>query len=288
MELTDGGWGDVSRRGFVVARKFLSEEELESLRADYQAHSEKAWAAKSNENYDIRVVDPCVLEGLEEKLHDCAQAVATASGVIADMTSDAVYFAIERGIDFSWHQDHEPYYLFQETYHYLNFYIPIIKPDQSRTNLCIIPFDNLRARAPETYERFVGAGGRRLFVRDGVTVVFDDEHETQFVLNFDIDELAVAPQLSPGDLLLLRGDMIHRTEDTLTERVAVSMRRQSSRTVVSRRRMTSGGPAKKAMIAANPGPYERVLSCFAERNVDYLPAGEIIRQLRLQTSRGSL
>ena len=46
----------------------------------------------------------------------------------------------------------------QNHYDYLNFYIPIVKPDIEKSNLCLIPFDVLERESPKAYEFLVRGG----------------------------------------------------------------------------------------------------------------------------------
>jgi len=264
-------WLDLQSRGFLVIHNFLTEAERELLLRDYESPR----AVAGNSNYDLKLVGPEVCARFEPRLQSVTAAVHSATGIEADLTTAGLYFAIERGVNFAWHQDHESYFLFQEHYHYLNFYIPIIKPDPQRTNLCVVPFDSLRASVPEFYERLVGGGATRFAPDGGRMAVTEDESAMNYVLPVDFERLAVAPELVPGDLLLLRGDMIHRTQDTSTERVAVSFRRQSAKAIVRRDRFLGGGPAKRTIMWKNIRTYSRALQYFSQRKTNELTVGEL-------------
>jgi hypothetical protein len=205
--------------------------------------------------------------------------VKQATGIDADMNVGATYFAAQSRA-FGWHQDHVAYYFLQEHRHHLHFYIPFIKPDPAVTNLCLIPFDALQAGAPVACERLTGTGACRFAINDGVTTVWDDEQACEFSIEFDIEEIAVAPELQRGDLLLMRGDTIHRTQDTKTQRVAISLGRQNSRAPVSRSRMLSGGARKKEMMHRDALLFQLALRCFAESGVEEMPAGRLVEYVR--------
>src|SRR5262245_4649425 len=110
-------WLDLKSRGFLVIHNFLTETERELLLRDYE--SPRAVAA--NSNYDLKLVGPDALARFEPRLQAVTAAVHSATGIEADLTTACLYFAIERGVNFAWHQDHESYFLFQEHYHHLNF-----------------------------------------------------------------------------------------------------------------------------------------------------------------------
>lgn len=285
MDVVTRSWEALKTRGYVVAKDFLSPEELGMFRDEYAS----ARATRSNNgNYNILHTSPRMMLRLERKLRAAGEEVFASAGVETDVTTMSFYFATERGVDFGWHQDHESFFLFQEHYHALNFYIPLIKPDPARTNLCVIPFDRLERAAPAQSKQFVGSGARSLNRIGQYTQVLDEEYGRDCTLPFDIEELKAVPELQAGDLLLLRGDVIHRTQDTLTERVAVSFRRTRSRSVISKARLLSGCSRKREMIGSNPEPYEMLLACFDECGRDDVTIGQALaylgRQLAKKTS----
>ena len=57
-------------------------------------------------------------------------------------------------------------------------------------------------------------------VAGGTLAVNEDRGAARFA-NVRMEELAVTPHLAAGDLLLMRGDIVHRTQDTDTARVAL-------------------------------------------------------------------
>jgi hypothetical protein len=72
---------------------------------------------------------------------------------------------------------------------------------------------------------FKGFGARRLMSENNRTYALDDNnggHRTNF--SFDLTELSVSPAISVGDVLVMRGDTIHRSQDTNTHRIAISIR----------------------------------------------------------------
>jgi len=94
-----------------------------------------------------------------------------------------------------------------------------------------------------------------------------------------LDHLADTPMLAAGDLLLLRGDIIHRTQDADTARVALSYRVTSRSVVVSQRRLALGGARKAEMMANNPALYQRLFAAFDEAGRGELSLDEINQAL---------
>jgi ectoine hydroxylase-related dioxygenase (phytanoyl-CoA dioxygenase family) len=270
-------WRDIEEKGFVVVPRFLSAKEIEIVLNDYNLERGKP---SKNLNYEIQLARQGLLNYIEPKIQAVSDAVLAEAGIDTDVTVHGVYFATDRGVNFPWHQDHESYFLFQHHYHYLNFYIPIVKANAAESNLCLIPFDALRDVSREFYLRLRG-GGATQFVSDGAqTNVSDDENDISYTMPFDINGLAVAPNLSQGDLLLLRGDVIHRTQDIKTARVAVSFRRVSSKSILSHSRLVTRSPVKSEMIKKSGPMYDAIARCFTSRNRTELSLGEILPHIQ--------
>ena len=281
MVTQGNNWLDLTISGYVHVKGFLSLSELRFVQREYLLHRgefllDRSWSAE-NVNYSLSAISPVVNWHLDGKLRGISEQVRVATGINADLNTSGMYFDIGAGIDLAWHQDHESYFTYQQHTNYLNYYIPILKPDTTRTNLCVIPWLRLKTALPaEQYARLVGGGARRFVPTQATTVVYDDETGEEHLLPVNIELLKDTPQLEEGDLLLLRGDMIHRTQDTETERVAASFRRTCASAPISRLRLQSGSEAKLKMIQNNPGVYEPVLECFRQCQRDEITARELI------------
>lgn len=264
---------DLVTRGFVVVPSFLDAAEIDEYRRDFTSQPIDA----ANRNYGISYAAPKLNARIIPRIREVMAAVAAQTDLRADAPGGAAYFATGGGIDFPWHQDHESYFACQNHYDYLNFYIPVIKPRIDRSNLSVVPFDVLARENPTMCERLVRGGATR-FVRIGRrTIVFHDDSGRVDVMGQDLDRLACTPNLAAGDLLLMRGDIIHRTQDAETERVAVSYRVSSAKTVVRRRRLADGGLKKAAMMANNAAFYERMFQAFDVSSRSEMPIGELSR-----------
>lgn len=273
--------------GFAVVRGFLSPQDIEALLANYNA-SEYA----DNANYKLRNVGLDVLRRLIPKLNKIAAEVRAKTSVDVDLFNGATYFANEE-TKLDWHQEFEPFYLCQDLYNYLNFYIPFFKEDPTRSNLCVVPYDALRAKHPEAYARLVRGGARTFRPAGGATVVTDSTTGERFTLGLDLEQLAVAPRLDAGDLLLVRGDVIHRTQDQATKRIAISLRMARGASVVTRQRLAEGGLHKLRVMLKNRRAFECAFQHFDETGTDRSTVEQLARYLRAklpsyQPSRRSL
>jgi len=264
---------DLTSKGYVLVRSFLSEEELLALRNDFGS-------LKSDSHHagEIMMVSLDMQLRLEDKLRAICAGVHADTGIHGDRRAEAGYFATSTGFSYPWHQDHVSFFIFQQHFDYLNFYIPIFKPHLETSNLSIIPFDALTAIAPNEASRFVGGGACRFFpmAEEATTRVIDDEAGSVFTLPANLDALAVTPMLAAGDLLLLRGDMIHKTQEGATDRVAVSFRRVGTERILTKARLHQGGPIKLAMIAASRALYGPIQHCFARMRKDEVSTGEYL------------
>jgi hypothetical protein len=239
-----------------------------------------------------------VYEAFAPKLAQTVATVKEHTDLRVDLVTGAVYFAIRLGTDLGWHQDHDSFYQFGEHYHYLNFYIPFKKPDRKKSNLCVIPLDELARRSPKAYKQRKGKGACVASRFMGRTILRDHDLGGLSLLSFDFDEIGDTPELGPGDLLLLRGDVFHKTQDTDTDRVAISFRMVNSKTIVKRSSLVSFGisPEKYLLHAKNKyrrSRYQAWSQVFEEARDNQLCADEYVSILtRIQSrndwkSRGS-
>jgi hypothetical protein len=101
---------ELDTRGYTVVKDFLSSEDIAYFQADYQSRPLAA-----NDSYPVRSLSPAALARLRSGERSpyvaLSERAGRESGVSCDLVVDAVYFAIRDGVNFSWHQDHESYYL---------------------------------------------------------------------------------------------------------------------------------------------------------------------------------
>ncbi|MHB2017859.1 MAG: hypothetical protein ACYCW6_12995, partial [Candidatus Xenobia bacterium] len=208
-------------------------------------------------NHVIGVDDP-IVEAFRSRFDTISKAVSESTDIRVDVPAFGSYVAIEKGRPEGWqdwHQDALTWYLQQDNHHYLNVYVPIVKPDRQKSNMYVVPFDRLEAHADASLlSRLRGGGGRRARGEaGGRTVLLDDQDGGYDVLSCNLMDLAVIPELAAGDLLLMRGDLFHRTQDVDTDRVAVSFRLARASTQISRRRLAHLCLSKLVTLTARGG-----------------------------------
>lgn len=183
---------------------------------------------------------------LEQSLNQMICDVAAKLGISATSRGTASAIRVTEGKGgLGWHLDHGNYYYTHNAVDHLICYVPIFKPSISASNVAILPYAVLRRADPATYDRLKDRGAvdlvkmkdeptlartrkrvvnpRSLAIGDWVAL--DNYHygRRSFKLNLDPEEHRVVPQLDIGDFLMFRADVLHRTEDTKTERIALRL-----------------------------------------------------------------
>jgi len=248
---------DLESKGYVVIPSFLSSEEIEILRND--SSEQDSQGLPKNQNYRLGAISKVALAKFTEKFNEVSAGVRAQTNIQADLLVGGAYFSTDGNQSFGWHQDHESYYLTQNHYDYLNLYMPIIKPDISKSNLCIIPFDRLKSRSPKIYKNLLNRGATHYQIEKNKTIVHNDNEGGTFgILDYSIEDIAETPHLNSGDLLLIRGDVIHRTQDAETLRTALSIRITSSQDKIVKDNLIRGGLKKFHMMLNNAAEYQVV------------------------------
>ena len=259
-------------RGFVVIPGFLSPAEVEYFRGDFDSRK-----TEENKNYNLKNASSAANNRFALRVNEVLARVRADTTLRVDAPQGASYFATgaSTGINFPWHQDHESFFVLQNHFDYLNFYVPIVKPDPAKSNLSVVPFDVLERESPRLYQALFRGGATRFPRIGNRRLAVCDDTGWCHVIERDLELIAETPQLTAGDLLLLRGDVVHRTQDTLTERVAMSFRVSNDSTVIKRSRLAAGGMHKALMMANNPGPYQRMFLAFDKAHRDEVPLHEL-------------
>lgn len=259
---------DLENAGFTIIPNFLTTTELDGFLQDFPLARQS-----DNQNYQISFVSESLKLKLMEKIKPWLDAVCDQTNLVVDTVIPCANYMDSAHVNFCWHQDHESYYVCQQHYNYLNFYIPIIKPDPTRTGMSIIPADAILNYS----DAFENSGATKFFPVGGKTEVLNDDTGDNYFLPVNIDELSVSPVLRPGDLLLMRGDVIHKTQDQDTHRVAISIRCTSGGSIIDLTRLLSGPPRKQEMLGKNPTAYNRILEIFKTHGSDQITTTEFYR-----------
>lgn len=271
-DLTDA-LSALSTDGYCVIRGFLSPDAVDAVVADYRARG-----ASDNANYQIGLASTGAVGIVREKIAALAVEAEAQTGIQTafDGLHQGYYFDTQLLTFNSWHQDAESQYMLGTHADYLNFYIPIVKEERERTNVQVVPASAIRARAPEAWSRIENGGGTICHVAaDGNSTVVFDEAGERVVLPFDINELCETPQLAAGDLLLMRGDTFHRTQDADTARVALSLRLANPELPIRLKDLTRGSSKKVNMMAGNWAEFGPVFDLLEKKDSGEAPWKEV-------------
>jgi ectoine hydroxylase-related dioxygenase (phytanoyl-CoA dioxygenase family) len=273
MTLTDGFWAPLMTRGFVVVTEFLSKQELDVLCEAYRV-ARRADVAR----YVALEPDPAaiasVLGRAEVLLPEIRRATQSRTDTLVDQ---GVFFATEH-MNLDWHSDYKSYYLFQDHRHHLSFWVPIIKPDRRRSGLSIVPMDRLRERAEAVFALLQGRGTTRY--EDGFFHYEEDGHDRRMRSPVDLEDLEESPELAPGDALVFRSDVLHRTQDTETARVALGLRALWGDHSLRRAVLLSGSPGKRKRLLGEPNAFCECLAAFWLYGRPHMTAGEFLAARR--------
>jgi hypothetical protein len=268
----DVPWKDLETRGFVHIPGFLSPDELAAVRADYADQP----VDPGNRNYALSKATERGVGPIRHRVEEVLTAVRGNTALDVDQVLGGTYFATRRGISFNWHQDHESYFEFQNHIDYLNFYFAVFKPVKNKSNLCVLPFDELERRTPETFRRTRGGGAASTYDLGGRQLVLQDQEAVTHLADVDLETLTATPQLEAGDLLLMRGDIFHRTEDNDTDRVALSIRAVCTRTIIRRAHLADGGLVKARRMSKHEAYYATFFRAFDVAGRDEMPLADFL------------
>ena len=192
----------LDKRGFCVVPEFLSRDEIDFLLADFEASS-----ADDDANYrDGRK------EGYEKvrpRIEAFAQGITGAKAALYQMQ----YFRTP-GVSHPFHQDHDQFFLTEYNPTHLNSWIPLVKPSRTELGIHVIPFDRLAEKSPRLFNLCRRSGASRLLsLRGGGTFYISDWSGVTWIEeSLEVEEVMETPEVGPGDMLLMRFNVIHATQ----------------------------------------------------------------------------
>lgn len=265
---------DFETKGYTVIRSFLTPDELLVFKSDFDFVKRLQFSAPTN-NYNI--VPTAVHLRIKTKITDLIKEISKNTDVSTDLiVPTSYYYSNLQSARYYYHQDHESFYVFQQNRNYLNFWIPIIKPDPVKSGLIVIPMDQLKELIPNDIDRVIGNGATGYYPDGNITRVVNDNDDSEYTLPANITTIEVIPELNEGDLLLMRGDLIHSTQDTDTDRTAISIRCTKSTEPISKKVFLDGGQRKKEILAGVPKLVDDVLAKFKKVRKEVITARDFL------------
>jgi len=250
---------DLSEVGYAVLRAFLSPEETAELHDLYlkvraggiAMNEDQTRAAAFGDWYGGNLWSPVdqFPASVRLKLEALMETIQNKSRVRVDMLQHALWHAVEGGQftpSENMHCDTDSYILAPNQYDYLHMQMPVIKPRVDEGNLRLIPSNAMQECAPPMLHKsvYTGCGGNwrqrrdlamdnqtfrwpmfRSLPRDVQTVFVDDYnfgHRTY--IDFSVDDISCSLHVGLGDLLIFRGDIVHKTDVFTASRVTFDAR----------------------------------------------------------------
>ena len=140
----------------------------------------------------------------------------------------------------NWHIDHFTYYFHNDHKNYLICYMPILKSHSKYSNVALIPYDVLKKEDWYTFKKIQDRGAARFRkvekdtkpwfdmrfnknTKIGDWYVLDDYNDSSqgWKMKFDLESKKIVPQLNLYDLLIMKADVIHKTNDAKIDRIAI-------------------------------------------------------------------
>jgi ectoine hydroxylase-related dioxygenase (phytanoyl-CoA dioxygenase family) len=259
--------------GFIVLKNVIDSSELKLLKQDYD--EVKSSRPSSNKNYYII---PAPKHSLSNKIKNILDNIAQHTSIQLDIVNaHGEYFDTEL-VTLEWHQDYQVFYKWQDAINSLNFWIPIIKPNAKEDGVMILPHTALREKFPNETEKYIiGKGAQRFYnSSETKTTIVDDNTDEKIEIDGNIFETKFIPEIAEGDILIQRGDCIHKTAENNNNRIALSIRCRCSKSIIDKHKFLSGGEIKKRFIKNDPNGYRKFFKKFEqEPNRDTFTAAEI-------------
>lgn len=263
---------DLETKGYVVIPNFLDAAEVKLLQEDYDYR-----LFSPNKNYPIKHSSNSERIGFVfDKVRNQLDQINTTTNLHVDRHVPRGIYTDTSLKKYSFHLDHESYYIFQDHYNYLLFFMPCIKPVKNESGLSVIPFDRLKEVLPERADSFKGVGAIDFSVKDNNTTIRNNTTGEVYTIPFDIRTIADTPDLAEGDLLIMRGDIIHGTQVSESTRVALTIRCFNSKSHITKENLNVTCPFKDETMRNNPMPYDKIASLFEKYGREYITIGEYL------------
>ena len=193
-------------RGFCVIPDFLSRAEIDFLLADFE-HVGRVVGEGAN----FRRGRTDAYARMRPRMEAFAQEITGARAALFQMQ----YFRTP-GISHPFHQDHDQFFLTEYNRTHLNCWIPLVKPSRTELGIHLIPWDRLGETSPRLFNLCRRSGASRLFsLRGGGTLYISDWSGVTWIdERLNVEEIMETPAVGPGDLLLMRFNIIHATQST--------------------------------------------------------------------------
>jgi hypothetical protein len=255
---------------------------------------------------DLWLASPGTGEQLQPLMRSAMAAINEKTDLkLTDFDGYAYYFQPNPLCKFIWHTDLPSYYMFQNHYDYVNFWIPVQKPDRNRTGLELLPMDTLAKLNPKAYEAAYRRGGCAIvpadvaalsgpelwqwwitstgsfFKPEGEVLLAEIDGRTERIpLGFKLSDHVVAPEMEPGDVIITRGDVLHNGQDVDTDRLALSVRAVNGEQMSRKEFFLGVSPFGRSFLLGGNPVAEQVLAAYSFHGKDELPVKDLLAFVR--------
>jgi hypothetical protein len=270
MNLDNINFADLETKGFLVIQNFLNAQEIIEIMNTHTEIMDRYYNIGSiNKNYPVlRAAIPVsiinkaklILSALNQKTNLKTNKIPVRERIV-DYLDNSL-------IKFGWHQDHENYFKWQNAYNDLNFWVAVNKVKNNESGLDVIPHDKLADKIPVLFkEHILGKGAKYLrSATDNNTFVDDTETGELLVLPINLEAIKETPSVSSGDLLLLRGDLIHRSQTRTIPRLSIGFRAVNTNQIITKEKFYNGSQKKQEMIKKNFESYKTLIEMYENKN----------------------
>lgn len=265
----ENSWKALDTKGFVVVREFLSTDDVAGLERAYRR-------AQRAEVASYVALDPdreCLLPAVQKVRALLPELRAETRSRADTVVEQGVFFATEL-MKLGWHSDYKSQYVFQSHRDHLSFWLPIIKPHAERSGLSVVPKDALRDRAEDIFELLEGRGTARY--EAGLLHYEEGTFDRSIRCPVDLDEISETPALVPGDALIMRSDVLHRTQDAETGRVSLALRAVPGSQRLTCSELLNGSPTKHRRMLREPIAFCETLAAFLLYRRSHMTVRELL------------
>jgi hypothetical protein len=247
---------NLNKKGFFIVKNFLSSSDLDKKFTNYLYKKEKfvdGVIHGLNTKFYININKKIkkISQGLNNKdLNISSNKFCYASIRIKKTTNPKAKLIkpfniykdpkVSPGGVLNWHIDHFTYYFHNDHKNYLICYMPILKSDPKYSNVAIVPYDVLKKEDINTFKKIKDRGAVRFRKVEKDTKPWFDLRFNQptkindwyalddyadntqgWKMKIDLEKKKIVPKLNLNDLLIMKADVIHKTNDAKIDRIAI-------------------------------------------------------------------